>query len=212
MNTRLSFHCRNRDECLDLAEHLSKIKKGSTPFIALQVRNNTVNITVSGSITEEKLIKNNLAEAYKEWKSAVGLNKGSNKVVTLRELMKLTGKPFPVDALVEVLKLRGVAARKEGERLILPPNIKGDEVIDIAIKLSELLQELNKLKPKASRTAKQLITAYSFAVGLNCEEGLNQLENRGALKVDGPRVTPSGEWRSLLRKLIGENVGMKSES
>jgi hypothetical protein len=205
MNTRLSFRCREKDECIDLAEHLSKIRKGSTPFITLQVKNNSVNITISGSNTEVKLIKENLSRAYKEWKSAIGLNRGFNKVVTLRELMKLAGKPFPVEALVEVLKARGLAIQKEGEKLILPPNARGEEVIDVAIKLSELLQELNKLKPKASHTAKQLIIAYSFLAGLNCEEGLNQLINRKAIKVEGPRATPLGEWRSLLRKLIGEN-------
>jgi len=206
MNITLSFHCNSRNECIDLLEFLASRVRGSSPLITFTIKGLSVNATIFGSATGAEITKRILLNAYREWRSFTGWMR-HGKYVSIKQLMKLTQKPFPVEGLLEILKLKGIKAAKEGDKIVLDGSTNWEFLADLAKKLSILLEELVRFKPKASRSAKSLIVSYAYLRGISAKGALDELERLGGLRIEGYRVTPTKEWRSLLRFLNGRKRG-----
>ena len=207
MNIRVSFHCNSRNECIDLLEFLGGKARLKSPLITLEMKGLSVSAIIYGSATDAEITKRFLLNIYKEWKSINGWMK-HGRYVSVKQLMKFIGKPFPVESLVEILKLRGIKVSKEEDEILLEEGVSWELIANLANDLSVLLSELLKVKPKASHGAKSLIISYAYLKGLHAKEALEELGKVKCLKVDGYRVTPTKEWRSLLRTLIGRKRGV----
>lgn len=194
---RIVLHCRTPKECLELVEYITSQRGVATAHVSYEVRGGSVIIRIYGPGVEVARVKNIVRKAFAEWSTAKAWEKGVGRI-PLGLLAKRVGKPFISDALVEVLKVLGHRADIVGDELVTdaPPTL----VEEVAAGLAEKLRELNALKPKASRTAKALITAYAFLAGVGALQAMNELEESGAITVEGHRVVPRGEWRALLRK------------
>ena len=86
------------------------------------------------------------------------------------------------------------------------------QIIELAKDPSNRFEELIKLKPKASHTAKSFIISYSYLMGLSPKQAVEELKELKYLKAEGSRATPAKEWRSLLRSLLGRKRGLKFEN
>jgi len=199
---RISLRCNGRNECLELAEYIMNYRGVKAKSLIYEVSEGLVIIEVSGPKMEVVTTKRIIMKAYKEWMKIKAWSKGAGSI-EIQTLMKFVEKPFVSDALVEVLKHLGYRAELKGAVLTsnAPPNI----VINIAKALSQKLEELIRYKPRASATAKALITAYAYLMSLNARNALKVLEESGALRINGHRVLVTKEWRSLLRRLISSS-------
>ncbi len=208
---RVSLKCEGRDECLELAEYIMNYRGVKAKSLIYEVSNGSVIIEVSGPKIEVVTTKRVIMKAYREWMKIKAWSKSSGSI-EIQTLMRIIGKPFVSDALVEVLKHLGYEAEIKGGTLI--SNAPSDIVIDVAKTLSQKLEELVMYKPRASITAKALITAYAYLTSMNAKDALKALEESGALRVNGHRVLVTKEWRSLLRRLISssrESYGVRGE-
>jgi len=194
---RIVLRCRSPEECLELVEFITAQKGVATAHVSYEVKGRSVIIRVYGPGVEVARVRGVVRKAYAEWSTAKAWEKGAGRV-PLSLLSKRVGKPFVSDALAEVLKLLGYRAEIIGDEIVTdaPPAV----VEEVAAGLAEKLKELNVFKPRASRTAKALITAYAFLAGISSLQAMSELEREGAIAVDGHRVVPKGEWRALLRK------------
>ncbi len=194
---RIVLHCRTPEECLELVEYITEQRGVATAHVSYEVRGRSVIIRVYGPGVEVARVRNIVRKAFTEWSTAKAWEKGAGRI-PLGLLAKRVGKPFISDALAEVLKILGYRADIVGDELVTntPPVL----VEEVAAGLAEKLRELNMFKPRASRTAKALITAYAFLTGVGALQAMSELEERGAIAVEGHRVVPRGEWRALLRK------------
>lgn len=194
---RIVLHCRAPEECLELVEYITSQKGVATAHVSYQVRGRTVIIRVYGSGVEVARVRNIIRNSFSEWSAAKAWEKGAGRI-PLSLLARRVGKPFISDALAEVLKILGHKAHVVGDELLTdaPPTL----VEEVAAGLAEKLRELNVFKPRASRTAKALITAYAFLAHVGALQAVSELEARGAILVEGHRVVPKGEWRALLRR------------
>jgi len=205
MTRHLTLSCGNKEDCLKLAEELSKTKGVQSSIVSISVRHSFINITIFGNNTDAEATRRALISAYKKWREVKGwVSEG--KHISIPQLMKAVGRPFPTEALQEVLKVLGYKASLKGNELIVE-GVKWDMIVDIASGLSFLLEELRKLKPKSSRSAKSLITSYALLRKISTHKALQELTEAKAIKVTGPRVVPTKEWRSLLRILLGMKRG-----
>lgn len=200
MTLKVSFRCKGKEECVELIDHLTRAKGVNASIIRYKIRNSSVQIVIFGSSVEAHETRRALIKAYKEWRILKGwMSKG--EYITSNQLIRFVGKPFPIDALIEVLKVLGYGARKDGEHIIFS-GVDWNYVMSVAQKLAELLELLARVKPKATYSAKCLITAFSFLEGVSIESALQILKEKGVLKEEGVKLETVGEWRSLLRKLV----------
>ncbi len=194
---RIVLHCRRPEECIELVEYITSQRGVATAHVSYEVRGRSIIVRVYGPGVEVARVKSIVRKAFTEWRTAKAWERGAGRI-PLGLLTKRVGKPFISDALAEMLKILGYRADIVGDELVTdaPPSL----VEEVATGLAEKLRELNVFKPKASRTAKALITAYAFLTGVGALQAMSELEERGAIIVEGHRVVPRGEWRALLRK------------
>jgi len=198
----VNLKCEGRDECLELVEYIMNYRGVKAKSLIYEVGNESVIIEINGPRIEVVTTKRVIMKAYREWMKIKAWSRGSGSI-EIQTLMRIVGKPFVGDALVEVLKHLGYEA--EIKRGTLISNAPSDIVIDVAKALSQKLEELVTYKPRASITAKALITAYAYLTSMNAKNALKVLEESGALRINGHRVLVTKEWRSLLRRLISSS-------
>jgi len=207
----VNLKCEGRDECLELVEYIMNYRGVKAKSLVYEVGNGSVIIEINGPKIEVVTTKRVIMKVYREWMKIKAWNMGSGSI-EIQTLMRIVGKPFVSDALIEVLKHLGYEAEIKGGTLI--SNAPSDIVIDVAKTLSQKLEELVTYKPRASITAKALITAYAYLTSMNAKNALKVLEESGALRVNGHRILVTKEWRSLLRRLISssrEPYGVRGE-
>ncbi len=202
VKVKLGLKCKDRSECLELAEYIINYRGVRGKSITYDVSDDAVIIEIWGPKVEVTTVKRIVMSAYKEWSKIKSWSKGGGSI-ELPILMKIIGKPFISEALVEVLKIMGYNAELLGNEL--RSNAPSHLVIDVAKGLAEKLEELVKYKPKASLTAKALITAYAYMNSLTVKEAMKILEAKNALKIEGYKVLVLSEWRNLLRRLISSS-------
>ena len=208
---RISLKCEGRNECLELAEYIMNYRGVKAKSLIYEVSNGSVIIEISGPKVEVVTTKRIIMGAYREWMKIKAWSKGSGSI-EIQTLMRIVGKPFVSDALAEVLKFLGYEAEIKGGTLF--SSAPSDIIINVAKALSQKLEELVMYKPRASITAKALITAYAYLTSMNAKDALKALEESGALRVNGHRVLVTKEWRSLLRRLISssrESYGVRGK-
>ncbi len=198
--------CGDKSSCIELAEYILKYRGIKADQIIYRVSNGDLVLRLAGSKVEITSTKRVIMKAYKEWRQLRAWSKGAN-VIDVSLLMRLVKKPFIVDALVEVLKILGYEAKTESGKLFT--NAPQDVVTDVASGLASKLEELVKYKPKASATAKALITAYAYLTDKDVSTVLKELEISKAITVDSYRVLVKKEWRSLLRRLLIDLQGFE---
>jgi len=201
---KFTLSCGERSKCLELLDYILNAKGVRTSLMRAEVKGDKIVITVFGNRVEALQTRYAIMRACKEWKRLnTWMRRG--EYVKLNDLIKAVGKPLPADALVEVLRILGNNARVEGG--VLYTNTPSDVVLDIARELATTLEQLIKVKPKASYSAKCLITSLSVLRNKSIQEVMKELKNRGFIKEDKHKLLVSSEWRSLLRKLTGEGGG-----
>ncbi len=196
---RITFNCSGRDSCLELLNHLLSAKGVNAPIIQAEVGKGKIIVSIYGTKAEARRVKAALMRAYREWSELRSLERGGG-CVSINTLIKEIGKPFPHEALEEVLKGLGYVVRSFRETVCT--NADASTLINTAAALSKALEELVNIRPKASRTAKNLLTALAVMLGTSVDELLRDLVSEGVLTEEGPRLKLAGEWRSLLRKVI----------
>ncbi len=194
----ITLNCGSKDECLDLLDYILNYRGIKGTYIMYSVDDGKLRIWVSGAMSEAVITKRVILKAYKEWKELKAWEKGVGSI-DINLIMKLIGKPFVSEALVELLKILGYKAElKEG---VLYTNASSNDVLELARELSSSLEKLVKFRPKASYASKALITAYATLKGADPLEVIKELEGAGVLEVRGHKVLVKEEWRNLLRRL-----------
>ncbi|MCD6324034.1 MAG: DUF2067 family protein [Desulfurococcales archaeon] len=195
---------------MELAEYLSRVKGFKAFLTSLRVKQHSVEITLYGTKGEIALARRALLNAYKDWRALRAPLKRTYSI-SLKTLMRYVGGPFPVEALEEVLRLEGHGVKLSGGTIEVTSGVPRDRIIETASQLSSLLKDLVRVKPKASRALKQLVVSYSYLKGVDVEDALKELSSKGYIREDDVKSVPAGEWRSLLRKSLGEKVGTRDE-
>ena len=201
----LVLNCGNREYCIELAEYILKYRGIKADQIVYRVNNGSLILRITGSKVEITNTKRIIMKAYREWRQLKAWYRGS-KAIDVTLLMKLIRKPFIIDALIEVLKILGYEVKLDSNKLFT--NAPQDLVMNVASGLASKLEELVKYKPKASYTAKALVTAYAYLIDKDVNSVIKELEARKALMVESYKVLVKKEWRSLLRKLLIESEGV----
>ncbi len=196
---RVIFNCGSRDSCLDLLDRLLGAKGVNAPMIQASIDRGKVIISIYGTKAEAYRVKAALMRAYREWTELRSLERGGG-CASINTLVKEVGKPFPREALEEVLKELGYVVRRSGD--LLCTDADTSTVLSLASKLSEALDVLVRLKPKSSKSAKNFLTSLAVLTGAGINELLRELSEKGVLTEEGPYLRLTGEWRSLLRKVI----------
>ncbi len=208
MTIKLSLPCGSKEDCLELAEHILRARGVNASLLKYEIRGGSLTITVFGSSIEKTACRNAILRAFREWREIKGWRSGTprgHSKIRLNYLMRLVGKPFITDALVETLRHLGYEASVEGDYLV--SNVRWEVVVDLASKLGSKLEELVRLKPRASHSAKALITAASVLLDMKVGVLVEELRSRGVLREEGPRLTLRREWRNLLKELLKEGMG-----
>ncbi|MEM0015209.1 MAG: DUF2067 family protein, partial [Zestosphaera sp.] len=109
---RLSLPCSSQEECLEVAEALTGIKGVKAPLIKQRVRKNSVEIMIVGSPTEVAQTKRLIIKTYGEVRRKLAPQVIGG--VMMSEVIKEVGKPLMSQALVEVLRLRGIDVEFNG--------------------------------------------------------------------------------------------------
>ncbi len=205
MTLKLHLRCNGFEECSQLVEEIIHAKGVNTSLIKYSVEGNGITVWIYGSKSEAYATKKALMNAYRRWRE-LHTSGGGRISVRLSTLNKELGRPVPADAFIEVLKLMGIPVVKEGDRLIIH-GAAPQEILSTAQDLSDRLTHISKAMPKMSRAAKSLVIAYSFFTREDPVESAKWLEESGVLVKEGVRISVEGEWRNLLRKLVGEKEG-----
>ncbi len=197
--------CGERSKCLELLDSILNAKGVHASLIRAEVKDNKIVVTVFGNRVEALQTRHAVIRAYREWKRLdTWMRQG--EYIKLNDLIRATGRPLPTDALVEVLRILGNDAHvKEG---VLYTNASSDVILNVARELAIALDQLIKVKPKASYSAKCLITSLSVLQNKSVQEVMEELRNEGFVVEEGHRLLVTSEWRSLLRKLTGEGRGL----
>lgn len=202
---KFTLSCGDRSKCLELLDSILNAKGVRASLIRAEVKGDKIVITVFGNRVEAIQTRYAVMMAYREWRRLnAWMERG--KYVRLNDLIKVIGKPFPADALAEVLRVLGSDTQVKGG--ILYTNAPNDVVINIARELAISLEQLIKVKPKASYSAKCLITSLSVLRNKSVQEIMEELKSEGFVEEEGHRLLVTSEWRSLLRKLTGEGRGL----
>ncbi len=202
---KFALSCGGRSKCLELLDSILNAKGVRASLIRAEVKGDKIVITVFGNRVEALQTRYAVLKAYREWRRLnAWMERG--KYIRLNDLIKTTGKPFPADALVEVLRILGSDAHVKGG--VLHTNAPNDVVMNVARELATSLEQLIKIKPKASYSAKCLITSLSVLQNKSILEIIEELRNEGFIEEEGHRLLVTSEWRSLLRKLAGEGRGL----
>ncbi len=211
MNVNIGFPCGTREECLDLIDHLSRARGFKTFLASLNVKKHSVEVTLYGTKGEVMLARRGLIEAYKEWKTMRSEPK-KGESIPLKFLMRLIKGPFPAEVLEQILRVEGHEVEvRGGEIVLLKGGLPKQHLLEVSHRLKDLLKELTRVKRRITKAAKHLILAYSYVKGVSVGESIRELTDEGYLKeVDGA-IAPTGEWRSLLRKSLGEKLGIRNE-
>jgi len=204
---RIALNCYNKELCLALAEFILSAKGVKADTISYSLRtSHTLDIKVTAPSSEAFITKRAIISAYREWVKLTVWKHGRGSG-DIRSIVKLAGKPFILDALVEVLRHLGYEAKIVNNEL--RSKASWDTILEIASLLANRLEELVKLKPRASYSAKALITSYSVLAGCDIGNALKKLEDLGFIKITDYRIVVSGEWRGLLRKLASALIGVE---
>lgn len=202
---KFALSCGDRGKCLELLDSILNAKGVRASLIRAEVKGDKIVITVFGNRVEALQTRYAILRAYREWRRLnAWMERG--EYVKLNDLIKIIGKPFPTDALVEVLRILGSDAHVKGG--VLYANAPNDVVINIAKELAASLEQLIKVKPKASYSAKCLITSLAVLQSKSVQEIMEELRSEGFVEEEGHRLLVTSEWRSLLRKLAGEGRGL----
>jgi len=202
---KFALSCGERSKCLELLDSILNAKGVRASLMRAEVKGDKVVITVFGNRVEALQTRYAIMRAYKEWKRLnTWMRRG--EYIKLNDLIKTVGKPLPTDALVEVLRILGNDAHVRGG--VLYTNAPSDVVLNVARELAVALEQLIKVKPRASYSAKCLITSLSVLQNKSIQEVMEELKNGDFVKEDGYRLLVTSEWRSLLRKLTGEGRGL----
>ncbi len=202
---KFTLSCEDRGKCLELIDSILNAKGVRASLIRAEVKGDKIVITVFGNKVEALQTRYAVIRAYREWRRLNAWMK-HGKYVRLNDLIKVIGKPFPADALAEVLRILGSDAQVKGG--VLYTNAPNDVVMNIARELAISLEQLIKVKPKASYSAKCLITSLSVLQNKSVHEIMEELKSEGFIEEEGHRLLVTSEWRSLLRKLTGEGRGL----
>ena len=208
MTLKLTLSCKDLRDCLDLANFILNYKGVNASLIKYEVRKGCLEIAVFGTNVEKASVKAAILKAYKEWKSITSWKRGSN-VIEVQHLIKLVGKPFITEALVEALNLTGIKAKLKNGYLISEG--KWNEILALATKLAHALEELVHVYPKASYSAKALITSFATLTNTEIKQVVNYLRDIKVIEIHGHRVVVKKEWRHLLRELLQRKVGVDIE-
>jgi hypothetical protein len=204
MEAKVALNCSSLNECIELAEFVINYRNVNSSLIKYDIKGSKLIIEILGQSIEVTKTKTAVFKAYREWKRIRSWKRKGVKVIILSDLMRTISKPFLSDALVEVLKILGYQATLSGDKLIT--NAPGKEVVELSTKLADSLEELIKLKPKASRSAKALITSLKILTDMDIKYLLNYLEQLKYIELKEHRVIIKKEWRDLLREII-RNLG-----
>jgi len=205
--TTLKFvlSCEEHSKCLELLDAILNAKGIHASLVKAEIKNAKIVVTVFGNKVEALQTRYIIMRTYREWRRLITWKK-YGKQLSLNTLIKAIGKPFPTDALVEVLKIMGSNTYVRSG--ILYTDASHDTVMKVAEELSTALERLVKIKPRASYSAKCLITALSVLQNKDVQEVLEELRNNELIKEEGHRLLATSEWRSLLRKLAGDGRGL----
>jgi len=209
MTLRLSLSCRNIDDCIDLANFILNYKGVNASLIRYEVKRGCLEITIFGTSVEKTNVRSAILKAYKEWKSITSWKRGG-RVIEIQYLIKMVGKPFITDALIEVLNLTGIKAEMRDEHILSGGN--WDTIFSFAVKLAYALEDLVRKYPKASHSAKALITSYAVLTDTSVDQAIDFLREAAAIEIRGHRVLVKKEWRYLLRELLQRKIGVGSEN
>ncbi len=197
---KLTLGCGDRDGCLELLETILKAKGVRAEMINGEIRDCKLVITITGNKLEIHQTRRAIRKVYREWREFREWLKG-RECISINNLMRIVNNPFPSDALAEVLSIMGWKTVVKGGEVCT--NADRELLIGVCRELANALKALVKFKPKASYTAKCLITSASVLTNKPVQEVMSELINKGFLTEEGPRLITTSEWRSLLRKLTG---------
>ncbi|RLG77483.1 MAG: hypothetical protein DRO14_02260 [Thermoprotei archaeon] len=209
MTLRLSLSCRNVNDCIDLTNFILNYRGVNASLIKYEIKRGCLEITIFGTNVEKANVKSAVLKAYREWKSITSWKRGS-KVIEVRYLMKMVGKPFITDALIEVLNFTGIKAEIKNGCILSEGS--WDAVFSFAARLAQALEELTRKYPKASHSAKALITSYAVLADTSIDQAIDYLREVNAIEISGHRVLVKQEWRHLLRELLQRKIGVGSEN
>ncbi|HDD26370.1 MAG TPA: DUF2067 domain-containing protein [Acidilobales archaeon] len=195
MRKTLRISCRSKDECLDLINELlaSNVVKGRYVKWELKGKNLVIEIDAPPSRIDRVVLE------LKRLRGK-GVKQGTHTGITVSELMKTVGKPFIPDALRVILKHSGYEVEIDGE--VIRTNAPMDTLVKYATEVAKRLEELVFYKPKASASAKKLVTALSVLMGSDPFTVIEILKDMDYVIEKGHRLLVKKQWKEVLREVL----------
>jgi len=195
MRKTLRISCRSKDECLDLINELlaSNVVKGRYVRWELKGRNLVIEIDAPPSRIDRVVLE------LKKLKGR-SIGQGPHTEVTVNELMKTIGKPFIPDALRVVLKHSGYEV--EVVSGVIRTNAPMDILVKYATEVAKKLEELVFYKPKASTSAKKLVTALSVLMESDPYTVIEILKDMDYVIEEGHRLLVKKQWEKVLKEVL----------
>ena len=195
MRKTLRISCRSKDECLDLINELlaSNVVKGRYVRWELKGRNLVIEIDAPPSRIDRVVLE------LKKLKGR-SIGQGPHTEVTVNELMKTIGKPFIPDALRVVLKHSGYEV--EVVSGVIRTNAPTDILVKYATEVAKKLEELVFYKPKASTSAKKLVTALSVLMESDPYTVIEILKDMDYVIEEGHRLLVKKQWEKVLKEVL----------
>ncbi len=195
---KFNLPCSSYEECIKIAEGITKAKGVNASLIKYIVKNNSLEIQVFGSNAEASQVKRAVINAYKSLKKLA--SEEIRNFISITDIMKRLGKPLITDALVEILKIEGYNVFVREGRIYC--RINPDVLLNIAEALALRLKDLASTYPKTSHTVKAFITSYAYLKDLNVKDAIEELLSKGCLVKNNNTFQVTGDWRNLLRKCV----------
>lgn len=196
MRKTIRLPCRSRNECVNVLNEIisGNVIKGHFVKYYIQGRNLVIEIEGTPSAIERALMELRKLR-YKE-KQGVP----PSSCLDINMVIKDLGKPFIPDALKVILEIKGFKVSLENN--ILRTNASKDVVYSISERLAKSLEELVAVKPKASSSAKKLITALSVLLNTDPLTLIEILKNKGCVVEKGHRLLVTKQWIDILKEIL----------
>jgi len=190
---RFVIKCVSEEVCYELLNKITE--EVSVRWMRTEVDGNKLIIEAIGLPYELKSLRYEIEELKRELESALM----PYTKVHVDEFPKLAKVTVPFDALVEALKLLGYSAKVEGG--VLESDAPFEEVVELAKRIREAMSH-DVVRFRLPHSAKKAVAVLSALYGVDPEEVVRIMEDRGYLELGDFKYELKEDWKKIIKELV----------
>lgn len=182
----------------DLQAFLDRLSKHiRTPIASISVRGDTIRVELSGTLSQIRDSTEALRRFFEEYKVKVGKKV---RVITFHKMENIAGTGAPIDALEELIKLKGFPARRRAKKSIETTAPK--KVVEEAVR--KLVEAYGKVRDeRISSSAMKMVIVVSAYLELDPSQVIEEAMKMNILfKDSNGKIRTGYAWRGALREFM----------